>query len=604
MQIHIPTLFLVVVLVNFVLAGALATVGYRRKPELMLWSGSLLLHALAYLLFALRGQVSDFLSIVIANVAISATFALIAEGLFHFLRRRAPRWLIWAPVALTAIVFAGLGGDYLLRALFASLMFGLQGLLLAHFLRANLRGIDGRGKHLFMASAVLISMMLFGRLVALASAPVNDASFQGASFLNTLTYLIAIISVIALVIGLLLMSWERDERTIKESEAHLRMLFESTSDALIILDSDGFIDCNQATLKQFGCAAKEAFLHLTVADISPPCQQNGSASGDLARAHIAGALQGVTGHFEWALKRLDDGCVFVVEVSLNAISIDGRAALLAVMRDITERKAQQQELERRVVARTAELATARAEAESANAVKTRFMANVSHEMRTPMQGILGFARIGKGGIGRAAPEKLGEYFAKIEQSGARLNQLIESLLRIAETAWSEYAALDKERLRAISPVQLVVQCCSMMERSAGQRQQTIVVENTASVAAIRGDDALLRQVLEHLIGNALRYSPDGSTVTVRLVDKPGLGGDSGAPVLGIQVIDQGCGIPDKELAAIFEPFYESSRTATGAGGSGLGLALAKSIVERHRGKLTAANRPEGGAILELTLPAA
>ena len=131
------------------------------------------------------------------------------------------------------------------------------------------------------------------------------------------------------------------------------------------------------------------------------------------------------------------------------------------------------------------------------------------------------------------------------------------------------------------------------------------MENRSSLSVIHGDEALLRQVLEHLIGNALRYSPEQSTIIVRLQDKPTpmQVTQPGGNALSIQVIDEGCGIPEKELAAIFEPFYESSRTATGAGGTGLGLALSKTIVERHKGKLRAANRPEGGAIFEVILPA-
>jgi signal transduction histidine kinase len=69
----------------------------------------------------------------------------------------------------------------------------------------------------------------------------------------------------------------------------------------------------------------------------------------------------------------------------------------------------------------------------------------------------------------------------------------------------------------------------------------------------------------------------------------------------IQILDQGCGIPEKELRAIFEPFYESTRTATGAGGTGLGLALSSTIIQRHKGRITAGNRPEGGAIFEVIM---
>ena len=265
----------------------------------------------------------------------------------------------------------------------------------------------------------------------------------------------------------------------------------------------------------------------------------------------------------------------------------------------------QRELERRVLARTAELATARDEAESADAVKTRFMANVSHEMRTPMQGVLGFARIGKIKAGKATPEELIGYFDKIEQSGNRMLKLVESLLTLAQTAWDEHSRLAEEHLQEISPGELAGQCIFMMEPTAATRQQKIVLENLAATPHIHGDAARLRQVLEYLIGNALRYSPEQTTVTVRIADKVDEPAAEGAPAkwLSIQVIDEGCGVPEKEMNAIFEPFYESSRTASGAGGTGLGLALCRTVVNRHRGRLTVANRPQYGAVFEMLLPA-
>jgi signal transduction histidine kinase len=222
-----------------------------------------------------------------------------------------------------------------------------------------------------------------------------------------------------------------------------------------------------------------------------------------------------------------------------------------------------------------------------------------------MQGVLGFAQIGKINADSASPEALGEYFEKIEQSGKRLYQLIESLLKLAEAAWAEYSAVAEEKLVAVAPRQLVIECCTMMEATARQRQQRIVVENFSSISVIHGDAVLLRQVLEYLIGNALRYSPEHTQVIVRLQDElaPAQAGPLVSKALSIQVIDEGCGIPEKEMAAIFEPFYESSRTASGAGGTGLGLALSKTIVERHKRTLKATNRPRCGAIFEVILPA-
>lgn len=183
--------------------------------------------------------------------------------------------------------------------------------------------------------------------------------------------------------------------------------------------------------------------------------------------------------------RCRDGRLLDVEVSVTYMP-SPTDKFVFLIRDISERKKAQLELERRVLARTAELATARAEAESANAVKTRFMSNVSHEMRTPMQGILGFVKIGKGKVGNASPEMLRDYFEKIEQSGQRLQQLIESLLNLAQSTWTEYSVVAAEKLRQLSPSQLVFQCCSMMEGAAQKRQQNIVIENRSSLSVING----------------------------------------------------------------------------------------------------------------------
>lgn len=244
-------------------------------------------------------------------------------------------------------------------------------------------------------------------------------------------------------------------------------------------------------------------------------------------------------------------------------------------------------------------------AETADGVKTRFMANVSHEMRTPMQGVLGFANIGKMKAGKATPEELVGYFDKIEQSGKRMLKLVEALLSLAQTAWDDHSRIAEEDRHHISPAQLANQCIFMLEGTAAARQQQIVLENHAATPGIRGDEARLRQVLEYLIGNALRYSPAGTTVTVRLADKtePSASGTPALQWLSIQVIDEGCGVPEKEMSAIFEPFYESSRTASGAGGTGLGLELCRNVVNRHQGQLSVANRPEGGAVFEILLPA-
>lgn len=392
----------------------------------------------------------------------------------------------------------------------------------------------------------------------------------------------------------------RQREELHASKEHFLALFESTSDTVIVLDEHGFIECNGATLKMFGCASKEAFVKLPLADLSPPKQPCGDDSANLLKQNIDKAQQESGNRFDWMFLRLDNGRTFPADVLLNPIRINGRAAIEAVVRDITERKSQQLELERRVLARTEELATARAGAESANAVKTRFMANVSHEMRTPMNGIIGFAEIGKMKAAKNSAEMYVGYFDKILLSAKRLHQLIESLLNLAQTAWDEQSGIAKDDLQVIELEMLAAQGISLMEKIAASRQQKFELECSATAPCVLADELRLLQVLNHLLGNALRYSPEHSTVIVRIQDAPDAPGRS--PKVRIQVIDQGCGIPEKELGAVFEPFYESTRTATGAGGTGLGLALSKQIIQRHKGSITAANQPGHGAIFEITLP--
>lgn len=258
-----------------------------------------------------------------------------------------------------------------------------------------------------------------------------------------------------------------------------------------------------------------------------------------------------------------------------------------------------------MLTRTAELATARAEAESANAVKTRFTSNVSHEMRTPLHGVLGFAELGSRRAEQNGQVGLGEIFRQIGISGARMQRLVESLLKLTDRAWQEHAGLPAGTLGEIDLASVVRESLISTRMRADARQQTLEFENTATTSVLPGDPVRLRQAVEYLVGNALRSSAPGTSVTLRLFTEmpaPYVAATDGSVTLVLQVLDRGCGIPPGELTAIFEPFYESSRTATGGGSAGLGLPLSRLIVERHGGTLDATNRDGGGAVFEIRLP--
>jgi len=137
-----------------------------------------------------------------------------------------------------------------------------------------------------------------------------------------------------------------NEQALIESETRMRTLFEATTDAVMLLNDKGFIDCNPATLRLFGCESKEIFISYHPVDLSPPLQPCGTDSLTLAHQQMAKAIREGSNRFEWIHKHLVTGALFTAEVSLNLMSFTDHYLLQAVVRDITERKRFEHELER------------------------------------------------------------------------------------------------------------------------------------------------------------------------------------------------------------------------------------------------------------------
>jgi len=381
---------------------------------------------------------------------------------------------------------------------------------------------------------------------------------------------------------------------IEQERKRLNTILKTSSDDIYIIDSDGLlVEANHSFLHNLGLD-ESAIGHLHVSDLNAQFDHMNSMQQIQVILNSDDKVTFETQH------KCSDGSTIEVEVYANSFDFNGARYVSFATRDITERKANQHELERRITARTEELATTRAEAETANAVKTSILTNVSHEMRTQMCSVLGFAEISKLKGEKQGNEAFGEYFEMILRAGKNLNELIESLLILAQDELDRKSVISDEDLQEVRPELLIIECIAFMQRTASIKQQKIVFENSSTIPVIYADPSKLRQVLEELLNNALYYSPQQTTVTIKIQDNPV---NSELPTgISIQVIDEGCGIPESEKNAIFEPFYQSTRTASGAGGTGLGLPLCKNIVLRHRGVIAVSNRPQGGAVFEITLP--
>jgi PAS domain S-box-containing protein len=145
---------------------------------------------------------------------------------------------------------------------------------------------------------------------------------------------------------------EKLSHSLRRSEAKFRTLYDSTSDAVMLLDVKGFFDCNPATLAMFGCASREEFCAKHPADVSPPRQPDGADSVTLANQQIATAMEKGSHKFEWTHRRADTGGVFPAEVLLSAMELDGKQVLQAAVRDITARKRDEEAL-RKITTRLA-----------------------------------------------------------------------------------------------------------------------------------------------------------------------------------------------------------------------------------------------------------
>jgi two-component system OmpR family sensor kinase len=244
----------------------------------------------------------------------------------------------------------------------------------------------------------------------------------------------------------------------------------------------------------------------------------------------------------------------------------------------------------------------------------QFVADASHELRTPLTSIRGFAELYRRGGAPPGPA-LDETMARIEGEAGRMGVLVEDLLMLAR--------LDEQRPPALRRVDLLEIAADTIRdaharvpdrpvRLAGLRDDT----ETFEPATVLGDEHGLRQVATNLVSNALRHTPAGARVTVRVgrlatlptTDPPVRSGPvtaaAGVPLAVLEVSDDGPGVPSAHAARVFERLYraDSSRTRGRGGGSGLGLSIVAAIVHGHGGWVELDATAGGGATFRVLLP--
>ncbi len=401
------------------------------------------------------------------------------------------------------------------------------------------------------------------------------------------------------------------EHALRESEARYRGVLEHATDGLYVHDATGrFVELNPAACQMLGYS-REELLQLSVTDVAPSDDFIGF---DAAWERIVG---GETVTINGQFHRKDGGRI-PVEVCIGRIKEQEPSQFIAVARDVAEREAARHlleqansALEQQVEVRTAELRTAnrslvyetqerqqaedelqlaKATAEAANRAKSQFLGIISHEIRTPMNGLLGMISLLREGD---LPPDLRGYAEVADASGKLLMGLLGELVDISRIERGQPAVRRVE----VETRPLLRQIVDLHRWRAQEKGVELELACDPGLPAwILVDAGRLRQVLNNLVGNAVKFTDDGQVMLN--ADSPRDGW------LRVVVQDTGVGIEPRVQQAIFDSFTQANRSiARRYGGTGLGLAIARQLVEIMGGTIDVDSVPGAGSTFRIELPA-
>jgi len=222
----------------------------------------------------------------------------------------------------------------------------------------------------------------------------------------------------------------------------------------------------------------------------------------------------------------------------------------------------------------------------ANNARRQMTADVAHELRTPLTVIAGYVESMRDGDLAPTPERLAVIYAEIEH----LQNLVGDLRTLTQADTGEL----KLNQQAVNPGELLQQACATFQHQAAQQGVALRLEANHELPAIAVDESRMTQVLGNLISNALRYTPAGGEIVLEATRNGGQ--------VTLTVRDTGAGIPADDLPHVFDRFYRADRSRAGeSGASGLGLAIAKALVEAHGGVIAAESTPGQGTAVHIRL---
>jgi len=387
---------------------------------------------------------------------------------------------------------------------------------------------------------------------------------------------------------------EAAEEGLEQERRLLALIVSSSEDAIISKRLDGVVTSwNHGAEMLFGYTAAE-IVGQPILTVIPPTLR------DEEERLLSAIRRGESiKHYE-TTRVARDGHVLEVSVSLSPIrDHEGRIIGAAkIARDISERRRTEQalarhrdELEERVLSRTAELAQARDAAEAANRAKSVFLANMSHELRTPLNGIMGMTDLA---LRRATDPRLLDWLQKAKGAALHLLAVINDILEISRIE-ADRVVLEEQDFTLAQAIDEVLR-----RQEAATREKGLVLSRTLAPTLpelLRGDVFRLQQMLLNLVGNAIKFSACGQVS----VSADALEEDSHSVLLRVQVSDQGIGLSADEQARLFHAFSQGDDSMTRKyGGTGLGLIICKRLARLMGGDVGVASEAGVGSTFWIT----
>jgi signal transduction histidine kinase len=375
--------------------------------------------------------------------------------------------------------------------------------------------------------------------------------------------------------------------SVREADKRAKIMLDATPIGCILFDENYKpIDCNEAVVRLYGAPDKKQYIE-RISDTFPEYQPNGRSSLELAHEIIKNAFSDGYARFEWMTSSFT-GEPIPTEITLVRVEHGREFIVAGYIRDLREQKA----MLGAMLKKEEELRAARDMAEKNARAKSEFIANMSHEIYTPLNAILGMGRILEG---TELDVQQREHLDNALHSVKLLRNIIEDILDIS--------AMDSGRLKIeqseFDVRDIVRNVCGLVEEEAAAKSLDLHSDVAPSVpSAIIGDSLRVEQILFNLVKNAVKFTPSGS-VSVKVSSEGHSGKDA---KLLFEVRDTGIGMTKEQTERVFSPFYQADSSRTRKyGGTGIGLAICKGLVDLMKGDIRCETEPDKGSVFSFTI---